>query len=1287
LPFFVLEMKFVRQTLLSAILLLLGVNSKAQTGCNLAQIRQALTGAGCVELTACQDACSLYFILPQQMSGSAAQSFAQNLGANLTSIESAAENSCILNNLNTLGYSGIIWIGYNDINVEGSFTWFDQSPSAYTNWAGGEPNQSGNEDCVQIYPNGAWNDLDCNSNNSKSVIEVNLCPQTTITPNPASARVCQGQSVTLTAATILGSPNYTYSWSPATGLNTTIGATVIASPPTSTTYTVTVTDRYGCTSIQTINVFIDQAFPNAGTDLSTCAGTPVIFAGTGGGTYLWAPATGLSATNVANPTANPASTTTYTLTVTAINGCTATDDITLSVDPLPPADAGTDAAICLNALAFLNGSGGILYSWSPGTGLSDPGIASPTASPGSTITYTLTVTDANGCINSDQIVITVNPLPIVDAGVDQAICIGGSANLQASGGVSYAWSPGATLSATNISNPVATPGTTTQYTVIVTDANNCFATDNITINVNALPSANAGLDQAICVGETTPLSALGGLSFSWSPTTNLDNSTIATPIASPIATTTYTVTVTDGNNCSNTDDVVITVNQLPAANAGLDATACLNENYIMGASGGVSYVWSPTTGLSDANSAAPVATPAATTTYTVTVTDANNCVNTDQMVLTINPLPTPNAGVDQSVCLGLSANLTVIGGVSYAWVPANTLDNAAIANPVATPAATTTYTVTVTDANNCSATDTILIRVDPLPLADAGPDDEVCFGSSIPLGAGGGVSYVWAPAADLDNPILSNPNADPTVTTTFTVTVTDANNCVNTDDVVITVNPLPLANAGADSSICFGNQIGLTATGGIQYAWTPAIALSNAAISNPTASPAGTVTYTVTVTDNNGCQNTDAVQITVTPPPAAFAGLNLEICSGESISFQGTGNGVTFDWSPATGLDDPTSLTPNANPTVTTTYTLTVTDINNCVSSDQMVLQVNPVPFVNFSATEPCLTFPTAFTNLCTIESGAIINYNWDLGDGSLSSDNSPVYTYQNPGTLPVVLSVTSDEGCQHDTTLPATVNPLPEIAFTAEPLTTGCTPLSVNFSSLSTIVSGTISSYFWNLDNGSFPTDSAVSTIYELSENFTISLTATSDKNCTASLAIQNFVQTFPSPTADFISSPNPADILMDPIVFFQDTSLGNPINWRWNFGDGGSDTIRFPYHEYTDTGYFDVTLTVGNIFGCTDQITKQIYVSPAFTLYIPNAFTINQDRVNETFKPLGIGIATYEMVIKDRWGGEVFKTRNIEEGWNGTIKDTGADLKQGIYTYFINIRDMRDYPHLFRGTVTLFR
>ncbi|MBX7181011.1 MAG: PKD domain-containing protein [Bacteroidia bacterium] len=1278
-------MKLIKVLLCAFLYSSLGFYAKAQ--CNLQLIRQTFTNAGCVELTTCQDACSLYFILPQQMSGSAAQAFAQNLGTNLTSIESAAENTCILNNLNTLGYGGVIWIGFNDITNEGSFTWFDQANVGYTNWASGEPNQSGNEDCVQIYADGSWNDLDCNSNNSKSVIEVNLCPQTTITPNPASASVCIGNSVTLTAATILGSPPYNYTWSPATGLNTTSGSTVIASPTTTTTYTVTMTDRYGCTSIQSLTVAINQPFPNAGSDNSICAGASYNINASGGVSYSWSPATGLSSTSIPNPAASPANTTTYTLTATDAFGCTATDDITITVNPLPLADAGTDAAICQNALAFLNGSGGGTYVWSPGTGLSNPGIASPTASPSSTTTYTLTVTDANGCVNTDQLVLTVNPLPNANAGSDQSICNGANANLQASGGVSYSWSPGATLSANNISNPVASPLVTTLYTVIVTDGNNCSATDDITITVNTLPSANAGLDQSICLGGSTGLSATGGLSFSWSPTTGLDNALISTPNASPNATTTYTVTVTDGNNCSNTDDVIITVNPLPNANAGADATACLNSIFVMGASGGSSYVWSPVTGLSDPNSAAPVATPPGTTTYTVSVTDANGCVNTDQMTLTINPLPTPNAGSDQAICLGQSANLSASGGLTYAWLPAATLDNPSIANPVATPGTTTTYTVTVTDANNCLGSDDILITVNPLPPADAGPDEAICLGSSVNLGAGGGISYSWNPTTNLDDPSISNPNANPTTNTTYTVTVTDANGCVNTDDVDITINPLPTANAGNDASICFGNTITLNASGGILYQWSPAIALSNANISNPVASPAGSVTYTVNVTDNNGCQNTDMVIITVTPPPAANAGIDLEICSGETIGIQGSGNGNTFSWSPATGLDDPNSPSPQANPTSTTNYVLTVTDINNCTSTDQMVLQVNPVPFVNFSVSEPCLNFPSAFTNLSTVATGAIINYNWDFGDGSLSSDNSPVYTYQAPGSYTVNLEATTDQGCQHDTTLTAIVNPLPEVSFTAEPITTGCIPLDVNFTSTSTILTGSIASLQWNLGNGALPSGDVVSTTYNLAENFTVSLTATSDKNCSASLVLPNTVQTSPKPSAFFTAQPNPADILMDPIVLFQDSSQGDSLTWQWNFGDGGGDTIQNPFHAYSDTGFFNVYLTVTNSFGCSDQIMRQVYVSPAFTLYIPNAFTVNQDRVNETFKPKGIGIASYEMVIMNRWGGIVFRTRNIEEGWDGTLRDTGSDLKQDMYTYQISIRDMRDYPHLFRGTVMLFR
>ncbi len=383
----------------------------AQSTCNLAAIRAAFTGAGCVELANCQDACSLYFILPVQMSGNSAQAFAQNLGANLISVESLAENTCIVNNLNSLGYGGVIWIGFNDIAQEGNFVWFDQAPVIYTHWAGGEPNNSGNEDCTQIYPNGFWNDLSCGSANSKSVIEVNLCPQITVTPNPASATVCRGQGVTLSAVTILGSPAYTYSWGPATGLSTTAGSSVVASPQITSNYTVTVTDRYGCTATNTKTVNINVATANAGADQTTCLGTPVTFMGSGGVTYSWTPATGLNSAAIMNPTATPAYTTPYTLTVTDANGCTGTDNILVNVNPLPPANAGPDAPICVGTPTNLNATGGVSYSWFPASGLSNTAIANPVANPATTTTYTVTVTDANTCVNTDAVLVTVNPYP------------------------------------------------------------------------------------------------------------------------------------------------------------------------------------------------------------------------------------------------------------------------------------------------------------------------------------------------------------------------------------------------------------------------------------------------------------------------------------------------------------------------------------------------------------------------------------------------------------------------------------------------------------------------------------------------------------------------------------------------------------------------------------------------------------------------------------------------------------------------------------------------------------
>src|SRR5690554_2934741 len=225
--------------------------------CDVDLIRSTFTNAGCRELEGCWDDCSMYFLNPQYLSGGAAQAFAQNYGANLISIQSQEENDCILSELTRLGYGtgAVIWIGFNDEAVEGTFEWYDQSPVTYTNWAPGEPNQSGNEDCVQIYPGGTypgmWNDLDCGSNNSKSIIEVNMCPVVDAGPDLI---ICEGETATMNSSpTVLGSAPYTYAWNhngPTNYPNS-------VSPNVTTEYVLRTEDRYACVGTDTMVVTVN----------------------------------------------------------------------------------------------------------------------------------------------------------------------------------------------------------------------------------------------------------------------------------------------------------------------------------------------------------------------------------------------------------------------------------------------------------------------------------------------------------------------------------------------------------------------------------------------------------------------------------------------------------------------------------------------------------------------------------------------------------------------------------------------------------------------------------------------------------------------------------------------------------------------------------------------------------------------------------------------------------------------------------------------------------------------
>lgn len=717
-------------------------------------------------------------------------------------------------------------------------------------------------------------------------------------------------------------------------------------------------------------------------------------------TYIWNPG------GQTNQTATGLSPGTYTVTITDASGCTITN--TISVGFIPPAviNAGNNQTICIGSSVTLNASGGVSYVWTPSSGLSNATIANPIANPTSTITYTVVGTDGNGCTNSASVTITVNPLPSINAGTDVTICLGSSTTLSAQGTGTFSWSPLGSLSCTTCANPIASPSSQTSYTVTLTDANSCTNTDVVTVFIYPFSAVNAGSDVSICFGTSATLNATGTGNFQWSPSFGLSCTSCQNPVANPTSTTTYTVILTDSNSCTNTDSVTVTVNPLPVPAPGpVPGYVCPGFSDTIYASGGIIYSWSPASSLSNPNISNPVATPSVTTVYTVTVTDANGCVNSDTLlVLVAGKVPT-FAGHDVSICIGqtsvtLGGNPTSPSGTIYTWSPSAGLSSTTVPNPIASPTITTTYVVTTAN-DTCSGSDTVTVFVNPLPVVDAGADVTICLNSSTTLNASGGTNYLWTPAAGLSNPNISNPLTSPSVSTHYTCTITDANGCTNFDTVAVNVLPLPVANAGFDVSICYGDSISLNSQGGVIYSWSPSNGLNNPSISNPVSGTTTTTNYTVIVTDTNGCVNYDSVIVFVWNLPVVTASADTGICMGSSVTLSAQG-GVSYSWFPSLGLNNSLIASPVASPSATTTYYVVGTDMNGCKNMDSVTVSINPMPVANFGYTifSECEGVEIKFID-SSINATAWL---WNFGNNTSTIQNpTHSFSYQNSFTVTLI--------------------------------------------------------------------------------------------------------------------------------------------------------------------------------------------------------------------------------------------------------------------------------------------
>ena len=274
-------------------------------------------------------------------------------------------------------------------------------------------------------------------------------------------------------------------------------------------------------------------------------------------------------------------------------------------------------------------------------------------------------------MNTDSVIITVNTLPIITTSNDTAICLGDCAQLNATGGTIYAWTPGSSLSDSAIFNPIACPIIATNYLVTVTDANNCFDTSSVTVTINPLPIISASAAVSVCYGDSTQLNALGGVSYVWIPSTGLSNDTISNPMASPSGTTTYVVIGTDIMGCSNTDSVVVTINQLIVPDLS-DTIICIGDALQLTVNGptGATYTWSPSTDLSDTTIYNPITTTQVTITYFVLVQDTNGCLDSTSILITAESKPEADFSfVISPSCDGILADFTnlSIGATTYLW--------------------------------------------------------------------------------------------------------------------------------------------------------------------------------------------------------------------------------------------------------------------------------------------------------------------------------------------------------------------------------------------------------------------------------------------------------------------------------------------------------------------------------------------------------------------------------------------------------------------------------------------
>ncbi|UKN01467.1 PKD domain-containing protein [Paracrocinitomix mangrovi] len=1072
----------------------------------------------------------------------------------------------------------------------------------------------------------------------------------TVTPIPTAdftfVEVCTNDTTFFTDAS-LGAPD-TWEW------NFGDGNTDLTNNPnpahvytTAGTYNVMLVAGYSASGCTDTIVYSVEANPLTTPNFSTntpCLGGTTIFTDLTGGTptiWEWNFGDGSAVDNTQNPSHNYLTPGLFDVQLVTENvfGCIDTIITSVEVFPLPTADFEFDT-VCLNALTSFTDLSidAVAWEWDFGDGSAFSFTQNPTHVYGTSGTFDvqLVVTNVQGCTDTSIQTITVNPNPFADYTFSVACHTYPTVFTDnSSGSLNYYWDFGDGTAINNNASPSYTYANDGSYDVEMIVENVFGCTDTIIQTVDVLVQPQAGfVNNTVCAGESvafTDTSTLGPTTWEWdfgdgSP---LDNNQNPSHLFNPGGI--YNVTLIVGNiaGCMDTTVVPVEVFTVPVPNFTAD-TVCLFS----------------------------------ITSFTDLTVDA-----------------TPLASWDWDFDDG---NTSFQQNPTYIFQSPGQYDVELI----------------VTNVNGCDSSIILPVFVSDIPVAQF-IADTVCLGNPTTFtdaSSGFPSSWIWTFGdgnSSSIGPVVQHTYAGPG-TYIASLFVTAGGAC--SDQVFQIVEVVDNVQAGiiAQDSICDGNTVNFIDDSNIligtisDYFWD--FGDGNSATTQDASHLYGAPgTYNVihTVQTTGGCSNSTTMDITVLDVPVTNF-LDLQGCQNAPVSFadQSTiANGAIVSWTWDFGDGSPVMTSQNPTHIFTSdgtfTVNLTVTSEFGCSSSVDIPIVVHPAPVAAFTAPIACPGDTIQFTDLSSISSGSIVNWEWDFDDSTQSFVQHPQHAFQDlVDNFDVSLIVTSNFGCTDTVIQNVQTHPFPTFLYGPN-FAAGCQPLEMQFHDSSIVAGGIITNWEWNFDDGSASFAEDPIHIFDEPGEYYVSLSLTTSDGCTFTNDLSYPVVVYPKPEAGF--SPIHSEVsILEPEVQFIDNSYGT-LDWEWYFGDGNYSNESNPLHEYNDTGYFEVMQIVYSDFGCSDTAYGTVHVYGVFSVYVPNTFTPNGDSKNGTFRAYGMAIDTYDMWIFNRWGEQVWHTQDINSSWDGTYN--GILVKDDVYVWKIVCYDTEGGEHELYGHVTVLK